>query len=47
MFPNAIVKQTDVNLGVARKQGFELVDSKFVVYLMTIELCDERFNELS
>jgi len=47
VFPNAIVKQTDANLGVARKYGFDLVDTEFFAWIDDdIELCDGWFKKV-
>lgn len=47
VFPNAIVRETDSNLGVARKIGINLVDTDFFIFVDDdIELCDGWFKEI-
>jgi glycosyltransferase involved in cell wall biosynthesis len=47
LFPNAIIKETNANLGVARKIGIEAVDTEFFVFIDDdVELCNGWFREI-
>jgi len=48
IFSKAIVEETDLNLGMARKRGIELVDTEFFVFVDDdIELSNGWFREIT
>jgi glycosyltransferase involved in cell wall biosynthesis len=48
VFPNAIIRKTNANLGVARKIGIKATDTEFFVFVDDdIELCDGWFKEIT
>lgn len=48
IFSKVIVEETDLNLGMARKRGIELVDTEFFVFVDDdIELCNGWFKEIT